>query len=90
MICSNASSNGFTGPEERIGGQGWFAICERAVCFVGFTAVNSDHSPTRVSGHDLAIMSWVDRYHLKHPFYGSRRIRDWLIEKGNCVNRKGL
>ena len=26
--------------------------------------------------------------HLKRPFYGSRRIRDWLQDEGHAVNRK--
>lgn len=46
------------------------------------------HSPEPVSGDDLAIMSLIDRCHLKYPFYGSRRIRGWLIDEGRCVNRK--
>jgi putative transposase len=38
---------------------------------------------------DLPIMFLIDRCHLKYPFYGSRRIRGWLIDEGYCVNRKG-
>ena len=33
-------------------------------------------------------MSLIDRCHLKHPLYGSRRIRDWLEDHGYRVNRK--
>ena len=33
-------------------------------------------------------MALIDRCHLKHPFYGSRRIRDWLADHGYRVNRK--
>lgn len=33
-------------------------------------------------------MALVDRCHLKHPFYGSRRIRDWLEDQGHPINRK--
>jgi len=32
------------------------------------------HSPVPVSGDGLAIMSLIDRCHLKYPFYGSRRM----------------
>ena len=46
------------------------------------------HSPEPVSGDDLAMMSLIDRCHLKYPFYGSRRIRGWLLDEGHCVNRK--
>ena len=33
-------------------------------------------------------MALIDRCHLKHPFYGIRRIRDWLEDHGYRVNRK--
>jgi putative transposase len=46
------------------------------------------HSPEPVSGDGLAIMSLIDHCHLKYPFYGSRRIRGWLLDEGHCVNRK--
>ena len=37
---------------------------------------------------DLALMRLIDEIHLMRPFYGSRRIRDELEERGHCVNRK--
>jgi putative transposase len=37
---------------------------------------------------DLALMRLIDECHLKHPYYGSRRIRDWLEDRGHAVNRK--
>ena len=37
---------------------------------------------------DLALMRLMDECHLKHPYYGSRRIRDWLEDRGQRVNRK--
>ena len=33
-------------------------------------------------------MTLIDRCHLKYPFYGNCRIRDWLEEQGHRVNRK--
>ncbi len=33
------------------------------------------HVPKPVSDEELALMALIDRCHLKHPFYGSRRIR---------------
>jgi putative transposase len=41
-----------------------------------------------VSDEELALMALIDRCHLKYPFYGSRRIRDWLGDHGHTVNRK--
>jgi len=37
---------------------------------------------------DLQLMQGIDKIHLKRPFYGSRRIRDWLEDQGYVVNRK--
>ena len=41
-----------------------------------------------VSEMDLKLMRRIDEMHLKRPFYGSRRIRDWLQDEGYDVNRK--
>ena len=41
-----------------------------------------------VSKDDLALMRLMDEGYLKHPYYGSRRIRDWLEDRGWLVNRK--
>ena len=46
------------------------------------------HVPKPVPEEELALMALIDRCHLKHPFYGSRRIRDWLEGLGHRVNRK--
>jgi putative transposase len=46
------------------------------------------HVPEPVSDADLALMALIDRCHLVHPYYGSRRIRDWLEDEGHRVNRK--
>lgn len=42
----------------------------------------------KVSDSDLTLMRRMDEMHLKRPFYGSRRIRDWLQDEGQDVNRK--
>ncbi len=41
-----------------------------------------------VTETDLKLMRCIDAMHLKRPFYGSRRIRDWLWEEGHDINRK--
>ena len=46
------------------------------------------HVPKPVSEEELELMALIDRCHLKHPFYGSRRIRDRLEDHGYRVNRK--
>ena len=46
------------------------------------------YRPASVSEEDLALMRLIDEIHLQWPFYGSRRIRDELQERGHPVNRK--
>ena len=46
------------------------------------------HVPKPVTDEELLLMALIDRCHLKYPFYGSRRIRDWLEDGGYSVNRK--
>ena len=46
------------------------------------------HVPAVVGDKELALMTLIDQCHLKHPYYGSRRIRDWLEDRGHTVNRK--
>ena len=41
-----------------------------------------------VGEEDLALMRRIDEMHLRRPFYGSRRIRDWLQDEGDEINRK--
>jgi putative transposase len=46
------------------------------------------HAPKPVTDEELKLMALIDRCHLKYPFYGSRRIRDWLEDQDHQVNRK--
>ncbi len=41
-----------------------------------------------VSAEELELMRRIDEMHLLRPFYGSRRLRDWLQDEGHGVNRK--
>jgi putative transposase len=41
-----------------------------------------------VDEEELALMRLIDEVHLQRPFYGSRRIRDELEDRGHSVNRK--
>jgi putative transposase len=46
------------------------------------------HVPEPVSDAELEMLKLIDQCHLKHRYYGSRRIRDWLEDRGHTVNRK--
>ena len=48
------------------------------------------HIPKPVTDEELELMALIDRCHLKYPFYGTRRIRDWLDDQGHTVNRKRI
>ncbi len=40
------------------------------------------------SGKNLALMRLIDEEYTKHPFYGTRKMRDYLRRQGHKVNRK--
>lgn len=40
-----------------------------------------------VNEHDLKLMREIDEIHLKYPFYGSRRIRNELRDRGFTIGR---
>ena len=46
------------------------------------------HRPAPVSQRDLEAMRLLDEAHLRYPFYGSRRLSDWLGGRGVKANRK--
>ena len=41
-----------------------------------------------VSDRDIELMRFIDEIHLKHPYMGSRSIRDQLQDKGHQVGRQ--
>ena len=43
-----------------------------------------------VDEEDLALMRRMDEIHLKFPFFGSRKLRQALVEEGHRVNRKRI
>lgn len=47
--------------------------------------------PKPVSDEELELMKLIDQCYLELPFYGTRRIKDWLWDKhGLVVNRKRI
>ena len=46
------------------------------------------YHPAPFSAQELALMRVIDEIHLRWPFYGSRRIRNELEDRGHAVNRK--
>jgi len=48
------------------------------------------YQPELVAAQDLALMRLIDEIHLQYPFYGSRRLRNELEDRGHTVNRKRI
>jgi putative transposase len=48
------------------------------------------YRPEARDEEDLTLMRLIDEIHLQWPFYGSRRIRDELQERGHNLNRNGF
>ena len=40
------------------------------------------------TAENLELMRLIDEEYTRHPFYGSRKMRDWLQRQGYAVNRK--
>jgi putative transposase len=46
------------------------------------------YRPRPVPEADLELMRLIDECHLQRPFFGSRRVRDWLEDLGYVISRK--
>jgi hypothetical protein len=46
------------------------------------------YTPRPVSDEDLILMRRIDELHLKHPFYGARRLAKQLVRDGFDVGRR--
>lgn len=46
------------------------------------------HKPQREKAEDLKIMRLLDEQYFHTPFYGIRRIKQWLMRQGYDINRK--
>jgi putative transposase len=46
------------------------------------------YTPSAESDENLRILRMMDEQYLRTPFYGIRRMREWLKEKGFSINRK--
>jgi putative transposase len=46
------------------------------------------YEPAAEAAENLRLMGLIDQEYTAHPFLGSRRLTQWLIEQGEEVNRK--
>jgi putative transposase len=65
------------------------ALSVRRQCeLVGLNRSSLYYEPTGETAEDLRLMRLIDEQYTAYPFYGSRRMTRWLIERGEEVNRK--
>ena len=55
---------------------------------LGLGRANWYYHPVAESPKTLELMQHIDRQYTRTPFYGSRRLMEWLKEQGYAVNRK--
>ena len=50
------------------------------------------YRPAEISEEELKLMKAIDLIHLRHPFMGSRRIKDELVDRGitKKISRKKI
>jgi putative transposase len=55
---------------------------------LGLSRSSLYYEPTGETAENLRLMRLIDEQYTAHPYYGSRRMTMWLIERGEEVNRK--
>jgi putative transposase len=64
-------------------------ISSRRQCaLLGISRSGCYHEPARECDENLALMRLIDEEFLRHPFYGRRRMREYLRGEGRSVNLK--
>jgi len=73
----------------------WFELGDvlsaRRQCeLLGISRSNLYYTPATESLLNLELMKLIDEEYTRLPFYGSRKITQWLIRQGHQVNRKRI
>src|SRR4051794_13685588 len=55
---------------------------------LGLSRSSLYYEPAAQTAENLRLMQLIDQEYTAHPFLGSRRLTQWLIEQGEPVNRK--
>ena len=55
---------------------------------LGLSRSSLYYEPAGETPENLRLMRLLDQEYTAHPFLGSRRLTEWLIEQGEAVNRK--
>jgi putative transposase len=67
--------------------QGHALPLSRQSRILGLSRSSLYYKPVAISDRDLMLMRLIDEIHMKYPFYGSRRIRNELLDLGHDVGR---
>ena len=68
-------------------GHGRLSI-QRQCGLLGLSRSTFYYRPAQESEENLMLMRLIDEEYLRHPFYGSRKMADWLCKADHAVNRK--
>ncbi len=55
---------------------------------LGLSRASLYYEPAAETAENLRLMRLIDQEYTAHPFLGSRRLTQWLVERGEEVNRK--
>jgi putative transposase len=55
---------------------------------LGLSRSSLYYEPAAETADNVRLMGLIDQEYTAHPFLGSRRLTQWLIEQGEAVNRK--
>ena len=55
---------------------------------LGLSRASLYYEPAAETAENLRLMRLIDQEYTAHPFLGSRRLTQWLIEHGEEINRK--
>jgi len=55
---------------------------------LGLCRASLYYEPAAETAANLRLMRRIDQEYTAHPFLGSRRLTQWLVEQGEAVNRK--
>jgi putative transposase len=65
------------------------ALSVRRQCeLLGLSRSSLYYEPVGETAENLRLMRLIDEQYTAYPFYGSRRMTEWLAERGEEVNRK--
>ena len=81
---STAEKHGMIEPDHRL-------LSIRRQCeLLGLGRSSYYRNPASESDENLELMQLIDKEYTAHPFYGTRKMRDYLKRKGHTVNRKRI